>query len=129
MEKRMLTEAILNLDAGSASLALCLTLLIAVSANKLGLRVGQESLPEKVLQLFRAVIEDTQYNQPSSPRLLVIMRSLKRSSSSAMPGMSVRLDVQQQATLRYLLHFALERHLGYLIQMQMLRCHSSHTFI
>ena len=112
-----------------ASLALCLTLLIAVSAKKLGLRVGQESLPEKVLQLFRAVIEDTQYNQPSSPRLLVIMRSLKRSSSSAMPGMSVRLDVQQQATLRYLLHFALERHLGYLIQMQMLRCHSSHTFI
>ena len=135
---------------GPASLALCLTLLIAVTATQPGLKVGQESLPAKVVQLFtipeKLADNGDEENEEEGSVIIgqegsgkrsfgvnipkaVIMRSLKRSSSSAMPGMSARLDVQQQAMLRCLLHFALERHLGYLIQMQMLRCHSSHTFI
>ena len=87
---------------GPASLALCLTLLIAVTATQPGLKVGQESLPANVVQLFTipeklADNVDEENVEEGSVTIgqegkrsfgvnipeAVIMRSLKRSSSSA----------------------------------------------
>ena len=108
-----------------ASLALCLTLLIAlVVAGQTGLRVRQQSLPAKVVQVFttadevddnRDEIEEANEEDGKQSMTIgqegkrsyganipgaVIMRSLKRSSSSEIPSRTVRLGVQEHAMLR-----------------------------
>ena len=106
-----------------ASLALSLTPLIAlVVAGQPGLRVRQESLPAKVVQLFTTADElddngDEEANKEDGKQSMtigqegkrsygvnipgaVIMRSLKRSSSSEIPSRTVRLGVQEHAMLR-----------------------------
>jgi len=110
-----------------ASLALSLTPLIAlVVAGQTGLRVRQESLPAKVVQLFttadevddnRDEIEEANEEDGKQSMTIgqegkrsygvnvpgaVIMRSLKRSSSSEIPSRTVRLGVQEHAMLRSL---------------------------